>query len=395
MKLVHKYFYYLFTLLFLPANHFLLIKSANSQVEENNSVSLSTDYLKKIPDYDYIIGTGDTLSIIVSRDYPELNSVVTIDGEGTIYVPKLGRIFVRDLSTNELNDLLNNAYKKYVKYPAVELVIKNYRPVKVLVKGEVDKPGLVDLQGSMSVRGLEQTYNVNRIDNIVGLNFEMEIERSQQQSRPSSEINLKYYFPTVIDAIRESGGITPYSDLTKVELVRRTSLSSGKKVTYRTLNFEQVLYGDSSQNVRIYDSDIINIPKSDKKNNLIFRKATLARINPKFSKVFIFGKVKFPGGVAVSREAVLNDAIAMADANYLKGPIKFVRYNNDGSIERRKFKFKPNAKRGAYNNPTLRDGDFILVGKGPFTASAEVIRELTSPFVGIASVYGLMKVFND
>ena len=33
----------------------------------------------------------------------------------------------------------------------VELVIKNYRPVKVLVKGEVDKRGLVDLQGSMSV----------------------------------------------------------------------------------------------------------------------------------------------------------------------------------------------------------------------------------------------------
>ena len=67
----------------------------------------------------------------VSRDYPELNSVVTIDGEGTIYLPKLGRIFVRDLSTNELNDLLNNAYKKYVKYPAVELVIKNYRRASI------------------------------------------------------------------------------------------------------------------------------------------------------------------------------------------------------------------------------------------------------------------------
>ena len=85
----------------------------------------------------------------------------------------------------------------------------------------------------------------------------------------------------------------------------------------------------------------------------------------------------------------------MSGAKYLKGPIKFVRYNNDGSIERRKFRFKPNAKRGAYNNPSLKDGDFILVGKGAFTASAEVINELTSPFVGVASVYGLMKVFNE
>lgn len=394
--MVYKFFYYLITILFFPGNYFLLIKSANSEVNQNKSISLSIDYLKKIPDYDYIIGAGDTLSIIVSRDYPELNSIVTIDGEGTIYLPKLGRIFVQDLSTNELNNLLNKAYTKYVKYPSVELVITNYRPVKVLVQGEVDKPGLVDLQGSMSVKSLEKgSMSVNSIDNIVGLSLDSKIEKRQQINNSPSEVNLKYYFPTVIDAIRESGGITPFSDLTKVELVRRTSLSRGKKLTYKTLNFEQVLSGDISKNVRIYDSDIINIPKADKKNNLIFRKATLARINPRFSKVFVFGNVKFPGGVAVSREAVLTDAIAMSGAKYLKGPIKFVRYNNDGSIERRKFRFKPNAKRGAYNNPSLKDGDFILVGKGAFTASAEVINELTSPFVGVASVYGLMKVFNE
>ena len=91
----------------------------------------------------------------------------------------------------------------------------------------------------------------------------------------------------------------------------------------------------------------------------------------------------------------MNDAISIAGSPFLKGPIKFVRYNNDGSIDRRKFRYKQNAKRGAYNNPTLKDGDFILVGRSALTNTAEVINEVTSPFVGIFSTYGLIKVIQD
>ena len=92
---------------------------------------------------------------------------------------------------------------------------------------------------------------------------------------------------------------------------------------------------------------------------------------------------------------MLNDAIVIAGAKSLKGPINFVRYNNDGSVERRKFRYKSNAKRGAYNNPSLKDGDFILVGSSALANSAEVINEVTSPFVGIFSFYGLIKAVRD
>ena len=36
--------------------------------------NISTDYFKKLPNNDYIIGPGDKLNIIVSRFYPELTS---------------------------------------------------------------------------------------------------------------------------------------------------------------------------------------------------------------------------------------------------------------------------------------------------------------------------------
>ena len=53
------------------------------------------------------------------------------------------------------------------------------------------------------------------------------------------------------------------------------------------------------------------------------------------------------------------------------------------------------AKRGAYNNPSLKDGDFMLVGSSGLANSAEVINEVTSPFVGIFSTYGLIKAITD
>ena len=104
--------------------------------------NISTDYLKKIPSNDYIIGPGDVLSLIVSRFYPELTSQPLVDGEGTIYIPKLNRIYVGGLTINELNDLLNKAYEEFVKYPDVEVEIINYRPIRVFVEGEVENSGL-------------------------------------------------------------------------------------------------------------------------------------------------------------------------------------------------------------------------------------------------------------
>ena len=90
-------------------------------LETNNSKNITTDYLNKLPPNDYILGSGDNLSIVVSRDYPELTSTAVIDGEGTIYLPKLNRVFVKGLNIAELQDVLNKAYGEFIKFPNVEL----------------------------------------------------------------------------------------------------------------------------------------------------------------------------------------------------------------------------------------------------------------------------------
>ena len=71
-----------------------------------------------------------------------------VDGEGTIYLPRLYRIYVNGLNINELNSLLNGY--EYIKYPNAEVKFQSVAN-KVLVDGEVENPGLQTLSGSVSL----------------------------------------------------------------------------------------------------------------------------------------------------------------------------------------------------------------------------------------------------
>ena len=384
-----KSWLYLSFLLVFSGTNFISTPTIKSAQNDKNA-SINIEYLNQLPKNDYIIGPGDRLKILVSREYPELTTEATVDGEGTIYLPRLNRIFVSGLNISELNKVLTEAFKKFVKYPLVEVQILAYRPIRVLVDGEVENPGLKILEGSFSlVRQSEGNFGNEAFGNVP-------IEILNQRQNNSVD-KVEFYFPTVFDAIRQSGGITRYSDLSNVQIIRKNNISGGGGQITTTLNFQEVItQGNNSQNIRIYDSDIIRIKKSNKENDLILRKAVLSNLNPKFINVFVSGRVNFPGNIKLSKASTLTDAISMSgDTKALKGPLTFIRFNNDGTIDKRKFGLRKNAKRGSFKNPVLKNGDFIYVGNSLLTRTNEVITEVTSPIVGIFSTYGLLKVLND
>ena len=188
-----------------------------------------------------------------------------------------------------------------------------------------------------------------------------------------------------------------FSDLTNIKVIRQTSISNGGGKIQTTLNFEEIITnGDAKQNIRIYDSDIIIVRKTENSDRTFLRRAVLSNLNPKFLNVFVTGRVNIPGKTVVSKASVLSDAIDIAGgAKVLKGPITFLRFNNDGNIDKRKIAFRKNAKRGSYKNPYLRSGDLIVVGESALTNLNEVLTEFTSPLVGIFSTYGLIKAISD
>ena len=83
-------------------NNASLIASAKEEIN-NKKIDLNKSYLENLPLNDYILGPGDEINIIVSRDYPELETITVVDGEGTIYLPRLNRVYIAGLTLNELN----------------------------------------------------------------------------------------------------------------------------------------------------------------------------------------------------------------------------------------------------------------------------------------------------
>ena len=73
----------------------------------------------------------------------------------------------------------------------------------------------------------------------------------------------------------------------------------------------------------------------------------------------------------------------------------FVRYENNGSIDRRTFSLNKKSTPGSYKNPYLQNGDLIYVDENLFTSTASVINTVTEPLRNILSTYALFEIASD
>ena len=214
-----------------------------------------------------------------------------------------------------------------------------------------------------------------------------------------SDINQRnnFYFPTLIDAIRRSGGFTTNSQLNNITVTRKNSLSNGGGRKKTILNLLDVLeLNDPSQNIRILDGDTIKVDRSENPSLELISKAIKSNINPKLITVSISGRVEQPGPLLINKSSSLNDALLISGVTKaLTGKIRFYRFNDYGKMDLREFKYDKKSARGTYKNPFLRNGDIVFVNKGKLSAATEIITEITAPLSGIFQTYGLLKVVTD
>ena len=354
--------------------NYLLTESLN---EENK---LNINYLYKTDESDYLLGPGDQINIVVSKTLAQLNTRTSIPASGYIFLPKLGKLYVSGLTAIELTKLLQEKYEEIMINPQIEINITGYKPVRVLIRGEVDSPGLITLTGAFNQRSSSSDFSLDQMN-----------EKNKVINNTNSNIVT---FPTIFDAIQSAGGITNYSDLSKIELIRKDTLSNGGGSKRTFINFLQYLSENSPENnIRVLDEDIIIISKSDKALTKQLSQALRTNLNPKFVSVFVSGRVKIPGRTTVTRTSSLSDAIDISGgAKFVRGPVTFIRFNSDGEVDKRQFRYNPKSKPGNYNNPYLRNGDIIRVGDNVLTKTSEILQEVTDPLLRI---YGTYKIFYD
>ncbi len=384
--------YFRFLKLFIRYNTFILLltslflvndlKSEVTKSENQLTNTYTPSAKKKLTLDEYILGPGDILYI----EFPgikELSGKFEVGPDGFIYLPEFIKVNADGINVDELINLLKLEYKNIVKSQEVYVTIASYRPVRVFVTGEVKRPGFYTIIGSMSndkkVEGMQGKINTDSSSNQINI-----------QKIDGFSMLL---FPTVFDAIRVSKGITPYSDLSSVKVIRGLSKGKGGGKMQTNLDFLRLFSsGDQSQNIRIYDGDTIMVDKSQEP---VTDQLTLARssnLSPGFIQVYVSGNVNSPGLVSVPQGAGLNQAIAVAGGErLLSGKIEFLRFTDDGNLEKRNFKFSSNSKINTYKNPHLMDGDIININKSLLGKSSEIVNQLASPIV---TSYSLYNIFN-
>jgi len=354
----------------------------------------------------YILGPGDAV-VVELLDVPEYSGVFTIGPDGTLYLPRLRSLFVEGLTVEELRYFLTQQFSAYVRDPQVFVSPAAYRPIRVYIGGEVHRPGYYYLSGQQGVVGGEAINNssspgaTNLAKGQIGVAGRA--STAGITNNPSSQVGPQIggvqlgfglRLPTVFDALRTAGGVTPFSKLSEVSVTRKRPLSSGGGKMRTQLNFlELITDGNESQNIRLFDGDTIVVARSPKELREQIIKAGQTNISPDFVQVFVTGRVRDPGSKVLPQGASLDQALAASGGQkLLRGRVEFIRFNRDGTTDKRKFFLGGENPAGSYKNPILMAGDVVRVNDSPLSATVTILNEITGPAVGVYSVYSL---FND
>jgi polysaccharide export outer membrane protein len=99
--------------------------------------------------HEYRLGPGDLVELKFNSEI-DLNDKVTVRPDGAISVAMVGELNVKGLTPAELSRQLTEKYGKYLKHPDVTVIVREFAGQKVYVGGEVNIPGVLNLQGSLT-----------------------------------------------------------------------------------------------------------------------------------------------------------------------------------------------------------------------------------------------------
>ena len=166
------------------------------------------------PDYNYVIGAGDSVNIVVWRN-PELSMSVPVRPDGKITAPLIEDLVAQGKDPTTLAREIEKHLSKFVREPIVTVIVGGFvgpYSEQIRVVGEAAKPQALPYKQNM----------------------------------------------TLLDVMIVVGGITDFADGNKAVLLRTSEGNKQYSVRLRDL----LKRGDFSANVEVKPGDVLIVPQS-------------------------------------------------------------------------------------------------------------------------------------
>ena len=203
-------------------------------------------------DQDYVIGPQDTLRIEIFNQ-PDLGGSYTVETDGTLSFPLIGRMTAGGLTARALERaLVDRLSAGYFRNPRVTVSVEAYNSQRVFIVGEVRRPGAYALTGEMRL----------------------------------------------IELLALAGSVTQAAALEAVVVRAGTGTDrpvlppDGEDAETLRVDLNALEAGDLSQNVRLRDGDTVFLPEAD--------------------VVYVFGEVRNPGRYPIRNGTVVLQALSLA-----------------------------------------------------------------------------------
>jgi polysaccharide export outer membrane protein len=225
----------------------------------------------------YKLGASDVLSIKVFNE-DQLTNKYTVDSDGSITFPLIGRFQVGGKTTREIEEDLTKALEPdWLKRAQVSVEIAQYRSRSIYVLGEVRTPGRYNIEGPMTL---------------------LEVIANAGSTTPtaSNTIIVQRYKDGLAAAVSAptAPGDTRWAEVTRI-------------------NLEELREGKLSANLLLQDSDMIIVPPAE--------------------RYYVSGFVKQPGSFVLRPGMTIRQAIAEAGGLTERGStrrIKIMRKDQNG-----------------------------------------------------------------
>jgi polysaccharide export outer membrane protein len=192
----------------------------------------------------YLLGPEDQLSIHVVDLEEVSDKPFRVDPSGMVDLPLAGRVHVAGLSLEQLRTILALRLAKYITNPQITINVIEYRSQPVSVLGEVNNPGVHQLQGPKHL--------VDVISSAGGL-------KADAGSRLNITRDIRWGTLSLPDAHTDASGQYLIAD------VSLDDITSGKH---------------ADQNIEVRADDVISVPRAD--------------------LVYVVGEVKKAGGFSLN-----------------------------------------------------------------------------------------------